>query len=143
MLKENLNDLIKKAIIEKDKIKLETLRSVKTAFLNFETSKNATPLDEAAEIRIIKKLISSREESIQQFRSAGRIELAEKEEMEVKILSEYLPAPISDSEIEEYAKTFITSETGKKDMGRIVKEVKSKFPTADGKQVATIVSRLL
>lgn len=143
MLKEKLNDLIKKAIIEKDKIKLETLRSVKTAFLNFETSKNALPLDEGAEIRIIKKLISSREESIQQFRSAGRIDLAEIEEMEVKILSEYLPAPISDSELEEYTKTLITPETGKKDMGRIVKEVKSKFPTADGKQVATIVSRLL
>ena len=143
MIKENLNGLIKNAMIEKNKVKLETLRSVKTAFMNWETAKNAQPLDDTAEIRIIKKLISQREESIEQFKSAGREDLVEKEMAEINILKEFLPEPVREEDIKTFALTLITPETGKKDMGRIVKEVKTKFPTAEGKLVADIVKNLL
>lgn len=142
-MKEQLNDLIKSAMIEKNKVKLETLRAIKTAFLNFETAKNAKPLDEAAEIQILRKLVAQREESIEQFKTAGRLELVEKEEAEIKVLQEFLPKPVDPEEIENFTKTLITPETTKRDMGNIVKEVKSKFPTAEGKVVADIVKNLI
>lgn len=142
-MKEQLNDLIKSAMIEKNKVKLETLRAIKTAFLNFETAKNAKPLDEAAEIQILRKLVAQREESIEQFKAAGRLELVEKEEAEIKVLQEFLPKPVDPEEIKNFTKTLITPETTKRDMGNIVKEVKSKFPTAEGKVVADIVKNLI
>lgn len=143
MLKENLNDFIKKAMLEKNQVKLETLRSIKTAFMNYETAKNAKPLDEAAEIQILRKMVAQREESIEQYKLAGRIESAEQEMKEVEILNSFLPAPVSKEDIEEFTKTLITPETTKRDMGNIVKEVKAKFPTAEGKLVADIVKNLL
>lgn len=143
MLKEQIGQLIKEAMLQGDKIKLETLRSVKTAFLNFETAKNAKPLDEAAEIQIIKKLAASREESIEQFKAAGRMELAEKETQELEILKSFLPEPIKEEDIEEFVKTLVKPGDGMKEMGRLVKEVKTKFPTADGAIIAKVVKNQL
>ncbi len=143
MLKEKLNDLIKAAMLEKNQTKLETLRSIKTAFMNFETAKNAKPLDEAAEIQILRKMVAQREESIEQYKLAGRLESAEQEMREIEILNSYLPAPVSKEDVENFVKTLITPETTKRDMGNIVKEVKAKFPTAEGKQVADIVKSLI
>ena len=143
MLKEKLNDLIKAAMLEKNQIKLETLRSIKTAFINYETAKNAKPLDEAAEIQILRKMVAQREESVEQYKLAGRIESAEQEMKEIEILNSYLPAPVSKEDVENFVKTLITPETTKKDMGNIVKTVKTKFPTAEGKLVADIVKNLL
>lgn len=143
MLKENLNAFIKKAMLEKDQVKLETLRSIKTAFMNYETAKNAKPLDDAAEIQILRKMVAQREESIEQYKLAGRTESAEQEMKEVEILNSFLPAPVSKEDIEEFTKTLITPETTKRDMGNVVKAVKTKFPTAEGKLVADIVKNLL
>lgn len=143
MLKEKLNDLIKAAMLEKNQTKLETLRSIKTAFMNYETAKNAKPLDEAAEIQILRKMVAQREESIEQYKLAGRLESAEQEMKEIEILSSYLPAPVSKEDVENFVKTLITPETTKRDMGNIVKEVKAKFPTAEGKLVADIVKSLI
>ena len=143
MIKEQLADLIKKAMIEKDKVRLETLRAIKTAFLNWETAKNAKPLDEAAEIQIIRKLVTQREESAEQFKNAGRTELEEKERSEIKVLQEFLPAAISEEEIMNFTKTLIVPGIDKKEMGRLVKEVKAKFPTAEGKIIAAVVKNLL
>ena len=143
MLKEKLNDLIKAAMLEKNQTKLETLRSIKTAFMNFETAKNAKPLDEAAEIQILRKMVEQREESIEQYKLAGRLESAEQEMKEIEILNSYLPAPVSKEDVENFVKTLITPETTKRDMGNIVKEVKAKFPTAEGKLVADIVKSLI
>lgn len=143
MLKEKLSGLIKEAMLEKNQVRLETLRSIKTAFMNYETAKNAKPLDEAAEIQILRKMVAQREESIEQYKLAGRIESAEQEMKEIEILNSFLPAPVSKEDIEEFTKTLITPETTKRDMGNIVKTVKTKFPTAEGKLVADIVKNLL
>ena len=143
MLKEQINQLIKEAMLQGDKVRLETLRSVKTAFLNFETAKNAKPLDDVAEINILKKLASSREESIEQFKTAGRIDLVEKETQELEILKSFLPEPIKEEEIEEVVKNLIQPGDGMKDMGRLVKEVKTKLPTADGAIIAKVVKNQL
>lgn len=143
MLKEKLNDLIKAAMLEKNQTKLETLRSIKTAFMNYETAKNAKPLDEAAEIQILRKMVAQREESVEQYKLAGRLESAEQEMKEIEILNSYLPAPVSKEDVENFVKTLITPETTKRDMGNIVKTVKTKFPTAEGKLVADIVKNLL
>jgi uncharacterized protein YqeY len=111
--------------------------------MNYETAKNAKPLDEAAEIQILRKMVAQREESVEQYKLAGRLESAEQEMKEIEILNSYLPAPVSKEDVEDFVKTLITPETTKKDMGNIVKTVKTKFPTAEGKLVADIVKNLL
>ena len=143
MLKEKLNGLIKEAMMNKDKVRLETLRSIKTAFMNYETAKNSKPLNDSAEVQILRKLISSREESVAQYTLAGRIESAENEKQEISIIQSFLPAAISENDIKDFLSSIITQDTTIRDMGRIVKEVKSKFPTAEGKLVADLVKEVI
>lgn len=143
MLKEKLNELIKEAMISKNKVKLETLRSIKTAFMNYETAKNSKPLDDSAEVQILRKLISSREESVAQYKLAGREDSANSELLEIEIIKSFLPEPVSEEAICNFLAGIVSSDCTMKDMGRLVKEVKSKFPTADGKLVADLVRQSL
>ena len=76
MLNEKLNEMIKDAMKSKDQVRVETLRSVKAAFQNYQTAKDAKPLNEAAEIQILKKMVSSRQDAASQYKSAGREDLA-------------------------------------------------------------------
>ena len=110
--------------------------------MEYKTAKNAKPLDEIAEINIIRKMISAREDAIQQFKAAGRTELAEAEEDEIKYLKPMLPPEVSEEDVYAYAISIIT-EKGMQNMGRYVKILKEEFPTADGKMIATIVKSLL
>lgn len=146
MLNEKINELIKDAMKSKDQVRLETLRSMKAAFLNYQTAKNAKPLDSTAEIQILKKMVSSRKEAIEQYKLAGREDLVVIEADQVKILSEFLPAEVSKEELvsglsQVYSSTGLTNE--KKNMGVLIKELKSKYPAADGKLISEIVRESL
>lgn len=142
MIQDQIDGLIKSAILNKQAPALRAYRGVKAAFTGYKTVKNAKPLDEIAEINIIHKMISSREDSIQQFKAAGRIELAEAEEDEIKYLKSILPPDVSEEDVYAYAVSIIT-EKGMQNMGRYIKILKEEFPTADGKMIATIVKSLL
>ena len=133
---------IKSAMLNKQASALRAYRAVKAAFMEYKTAKNAKPLDEIAEINIIRKMISAREDAIQQFKAAGRTELAEAEEDEIKYLKPMLPPEVSEEDVYAYAISIIT-EKGMQNMGRYVKILKEEFPTADGKMIATIVKSLL
>ena len=142
MIQDQIDELIKSAMKNSQSGALRVYRAVKTAFMEYRTAKNAKPLDEAAEINIIRKMISAREDAIQQFKDAGRTELAEAEAEEITYLKPMLPPEVSEDDVRAYAKSIIT-EKGMQNMGRYIKALKEKFPTADGKLIATIVKSLL
>ena len=142
MIQNQIDGLIKSAMLNKQTSALRAYRAVKTAFMEYKTAKNAKPLDEVAEINIIRKMISAREDAMQQFKAAGRLELAKTEEEEITHLKSMLPPEVSEEDIRVYAESIIT-EKGMQNMGRYIKVLKEKFPTADGKLIATIVKSLL
>lgn len=143
-----IDELIIEATKNKEELRLNVLRGIKAAFLNYKTAKNAKPLDDTAEIQILKKMVSQREESITMFESAGRKDLVEKETEELNILKEFLPAEITQAEIEEVIEKWkkennIENKIPKKSMGIVIKYVKSQLPMADGKLTADIVKNML
>ena len=142
MIQNQIDGLIKSAMLNKQASALRAYRAVKTAFMEYKTAKNAKPLDETAEINIIRKMISAREDAIQQFEAAGRLELAKAEAEEIVYLKPMLPPEVSEEDIRAYAKSVIT-EKGIQNMGKYIKVLKEKFPTTDGKLISTIVKSLL
>ena len=141
-MQNQIDGLIKSAMLNKQASALRAYRAVKTAFMEYKTAKNAKPLDEAAEINIIRKMISAREDAIQQFKAANRLELAKAEAEEIVYLKPMLPPEVSEEDIRAYAESVIT-EKGMQNMGKYVKVLKEKFPTTDGKLISTIVKSLL
>ena len=142
MIQNQIDGLIKSAMLNKQASALRAYRAVKTAFIEYKTAKNAKPLDESAEINIIRKMISAREDAIQQFEAAGRLELAKAEAEEIVYLKPMLPPEVSEEEIRAYAESVII-EKGIQNMGKYIKILKEKFPTTDGKLISTIVKSLL
>ena len=108
MIQDQIDELIKSAMKNSQHSALRVYRAVKTAFMEYRTAKNAKPLDEAAEINIIRKMISAREDAIQQFKDAGRSELAEAESEEITYLKPMLPPEVSEDDIRVYAESVIT-----------------------------------
>ena len=148
MIKDNLNSLIMEAMKAHDTVRTETLRGIKTAFMNWQTSKEhaGKEMTDADEINILKKMIKQREESIDQYRSAGRNDLANAEADQVAVIKEFLPAEVTAEQIEYVVENIVLShviEPIKKNMGAIIKAVKETLPTADGKLVAQIVQKHL
>ena len=142
MIQNQIDGLIKSAMLNKQASALRAYRAVKAAFIEYKTAKNAKPLDESAEINIIRKMISAREDAIQQFEAAGRLELAKAEAEEIVYLKPMLPPEVSEEDIRAYAESVII-EKGIQNMGKYVKVLKEKFPTTDGKLISTIVKSLL
>ena len=143
-----VDKLIASALKERNEVKIAAYRAIKTAEMNYKTAKNAKPLDEAAEIQIIKKLVTQREESANIYKENSRSELAEREEAEIKYLKELLPPEVSQDDIIAAVLAWITTESNgetipKARMGEAIKAVKAKFPTADGKLVADCVKERL
>lgn len=143
-----VDKLIVSALKERNEVKIAAYRAIKTAEMNYKTAKNAKPLDEAAEIQIIKKLVTQREESANIYKENNRMELAEREEAEIKYLKELLPPEVSQDDIIAAVLAWIATESNgetipKARMGEAIKAVKAKFPTADGKLVADCVKEKL
>lgn len=143
-----IDELIIEATKNREETRLNVLRSIKAAFLNYKTAKNAKPLDDAAEIQILKKMVSQREESIAMFKESNRDDLVEKEQKEVEIIKEFLPAEVTPTEIKEVIEKWmrennVENKIPKKSMGLVIKYVKSELPMADGKLTSDIVKNML
>lgn len=145
MLYENIDKLIAEAMKNHDNIRLSTLRLIKTKFLEYKTSKGAKPIDEAMEITLLRKMVAERKDAIGLYIAAGRNELAEKENNEMKIIQEFLPAEVTPEQIREAFNAVLSTgiEPIKKNMGLFIRGIKEKLPTADGKSVSTYVSQNL
>lgn len=145
-LKEIINNDLKDAMRSKDKIKLETIRSIRALILEFEKSGSHEELNEEKEIALLTSAAKKRKEAIEQYENAGRRDLADKEKEELEIIQSYLPKQLTveeiESEIIELAKELGT--VSKQDFAKLmpasIKLLKGK---ADGKVVKEIVEKVL
>jgi len=142
-----VNEDIKKAMLAREKDKLEAIRAIKAAFIVARADKGANSvLEEADELKIIAKLVKQRKDSATIYIEQKRPDLAEKEIMEAGIIEKYLPAQMDEAEIEAVVKKIITESgaAGMKDMGKVMglatKELSGK---ADGKVISNLVKKLL
>ncbi len=144
-LKERIREELKNAMKAKDEVKVRTLRMLLSSLKNYEVEKMKEAEDEDV-IAIIQKEVKKRKEAIEQYRNAGREDLAAEEEKELKILESYLPEQMSEEEIKKLAKEIIESvgATSPKDLGKVMKEIMTKVKgRVDGKLVNKIVRELL
>jgi uncharacterized protein len=148
MIQHKVKEEIKKAMIEKNEIKLNTLRGLLSAFINELVAKGIKPQETISDedaLVVIKRSVKQRKESIEQFQKGGRADLVEREEKELKILESWLPQMASSEEIKKIALAKKT-EAGINDrnkagilVGAVMKELKGQ---ADGKAVKEIVESL-
>lgn len=143
----NLTDEIKTAMRAKDSLRLEALRAIKSAVMLEQTSSAVgTTLTDEQEIKLVQKLVKQRKDSAQIFKDQNRQDLAEPEEAQAKIISEFLPAQLSEEEITKIVIHIIaqTGAQGMKDMGKVMGMASKQMTgTADGKTISTIVKQLL
>lgn len=142
-----ISEDIKKAMIAKDKVALEALRGVKKEFLEAKTAKGASgELADDAALKILQKMVKQRKESAQIFTEQNRPELAENELAEAAVIEKYLPAKLSDAELEAEIKAII-AEVGAKtaqEMGKVMGVATKKLAgKADGKDISAKVKALL
>jgi uncharacterized protein YqeY len=127
------------AMKAKDEARLSALRMIKAALMKQKVD-SPKPLDEAAEMAVLKSLIKQRIDAAEMFRKAGRIEQAEKEEAERALIESYLPAGASPEEIDAALAAALgeTGATSIKQMGMVMKSVQEKLKgkTVDGKALS-------
>lgn len=143
MLKETIQNELVTAIKSKDIQKANVLRGIKSAFTEFEKSPNVkgTPSD-SDYIKILQKMAKQRKETRDLYLEKGRKDLAESEDFELGIISEYLPKMLGEKEVEEIALKYISelNAVSMKDMGKIVKAVNAAYPNQiDGAMLAKII----
>jgi len=133
------------AMKAQEKERLSTIRMLQSSIKNEQINAGHELSDEEA-MAVIRKAVKQRQDSIEQYTSGGRLELAEKERSEMELLKAYLPPELSDEDLEAGIREIIAS-TGalsRKDMGKVMKEATARFRgRADGKKVQELVSRLL
>jgi uncharacterized protein YqeY len=145
-LREKIMADIKTAMIAKDSVKLNTLRFLNSAIKNKEIDSRPEPITVDDILGVIKKLVKQRKESIDQFTTAGRMDLADQESSELKVLEAYMPSQMSKEQIEAMVTEIVASTGAKtmKDMGTVMKEAMTKSGgTADGKILSDVIKSKL
>jgi len=145
-LENNISIKIKEAMKSKDVLRLEALRAIKTSLLLLKTEDRNKEVSESDEVLMLQKLVKQRKESAAIFRKQNRVDLAEPEEAQAGVISEFLPEQLSESEIEKIVIETInkTSAQGMKDMGKVMGVLSGKLAgKADGKTISSIVRQKL
>lgn len=148
-LHEQIKGELKEAMKAHDEVKLRTVRSMLTAFVNELVATGKKPqdtLDDAGVLAVVKRLAKQRKDSIEQFVGGGRQDLADIEQAELRVLESYLPQMMSQDEIRPVAEQKM-AEMGITDkskmgilIGALMKELQGK---ADGGDVKAVVESLL
>ena len=137
-VQERVQTELADAMRRKDQLRLSVLRMMKAAIRNREVEKRK-PLDETECQQVFSTLIKQRRDSVEQYRKGRREDLAEKEEAEIRILEQYLPAPVGESEVEAAIEAAIseTGATSAKQVGAVMKATLARLAgrRVDGKQV--------
>ena len=140
-LKQQINDQVKQAMKGGDKARLKVLRMLTAAIKQKEIDERIE-LDDAEVLAVIDKQVKQRRESIEQYTAGGRPELAEAEQAEIDILSDFLPEQLSEEELEAMIVAAIaaTGAESMADMGKVMGELKPRVQgRADMKQVSAAV----
>lgn len=136
-----LSDM-KEAMKSKDQVRLDTIRFLQAAVKNKEIEVRPNTITDDDVLSVVKKLVKQRKESIEQYKAAGRTDLSDKEEAELKILEDFLPAQMSKEQVEALVAATITElgATSIKDMGPVMKAVIAKSQgSADNKLVSELI----
>jgi uncharacterized protein YqeY len=142
----DINKEIKQAMLEKDSVKLASLRAVKSAVIMAQTEKGASEMDAAGMQKIIQKQVKQRKDAAQIYIDQSRQDLADDELAQIKILEKFLPKQMNESEIKTIVEEVISSSgaTSMSDMGKVMGLVNQKLAgKADGKIIAQIVKATL
>ena len=144
-LEERLVEEMKQAMKSSDKLRLSTIRMIRSGLKNKEIELRKKLEDEDI-IKVIQAMVRKGEESVEQFQAGGRIDLVEKERREIEILKSFLPQPLSQEEILKIIDQSIqeTQASSPKDMGKVMKAVMPKIGgKADGKLINQLVKERL
>lgn len=145
-LELTINEAIKTAMREKDKIALDSLRAVKSQILLLKTEAKGADVSAEQEIAILQRMIKQRKDSYEQFVAQNRNDLAEVEMAQMKVIEQFLPAQLSAEELEAEIKKII-AEVGAeslKDLGKVMGTAsKALAGKSDGKSISEMVKKLL
>jgi uncharacterized protein len=145
-LQEKIQSHLADAMRSKDPLRVSVLRMMKSAVKNKEVDKMKA-LEESEVIAVLNTLVKQRRDSVEQFRNGGREELALKEEAEIRIIEEYLPAAATEEEIQHAVEEAIreTGAASMKDMGKLMKATMSRLAgkSAEGSRVSQLVKERL
>ena len=163
----DIDTLIKNATLSRDKVALNAYKNIKAELQKVLTAKNAPEYSEALFIQVAVKYAKSLEDAISQFSEAHRDDLVASYTSELEVVKKLLPEPVNESQIyselaswakhsTDFPTTLLYNSTKtvkeileanlripKKEMGNVIKYVKSKFPTADGKMISDIVKKYI
>ena len=145
-LEQKINEELKATMKSGDKIRLETIRSIRAGIIEFQKSGAGRDMNETDELKILQSARKKRLDAIPMYEKAGRQELIDKEKQELAIVEEFLPKMMSDDEIKDNISAIIKESgvTDIKEMGKVMgtamKQLQGK---ADGNKVQQIVRELL
>lgn len=146
-LQTKVMEALKEAMKAKDTVALESLRAIKSAILLARTEAGASEeLSEADELKLLQKLVKQRKDSAALYTQQGRNDLAEPELAQMAVIEKFLPAQLTEAEVEEALKGIIAQvgATSPKDMGKVMgAATKQLAGKADGKLISDIVKKLL
>ena len=145
-LQTNITAALKEAMKAKDQVALESLRAIKSELLLAQTSGSATELTEVDEIKLLQKLVKQRKDAAAIFLEQQRNDLAEPELAQAAVIEQFLPAQLSEADVEVAIKEIIAEGNfaGMQSMGQVMGLANTKLAgTADGKTISTIVKKLL
>lgn len=145
-LQTNITAALKEAMKAKNQVALESLRAIKSELLLAQTSGSATELTEADEIKLLQKLVKQRKDAAAIFLEQQRNDLAEPELAQAAVIEQFLPAQLSEAEVEAAIKEIIAEGNfaGMQSMSQVMGLANTKLAgTADGKTISTIVKKLL
>lgn len=145
-LELTINEAIKTAMREKNKVALDSLRAVKSQILLLKTEAKGADVSAEQEIAILQRMIKQRKDSYEQFVAQNRNDLAEVELAQMKVIEQFLPAQLSAEELEAEIKKII-AEVGAeslKDLGKVMGTAsKALAGKSDGKSISEMVKKLL
>jgi uncharacterized protein YqeY len=122
MLRERLDEDMKAALRQRDTVRLSVIRQIKAAVLAQETRSTRTTLDDDGILGVIAKELKERQDVLAEFERAGRRDLVDKAQAEMRVLEEYLPPALSAAELDHLVDEAVreTGATGPKDMGKVM-----------------------
>ena len=142
-LENTIMTAMKESMKSKDQTSLRSLRAIKSAIILQKTQKGSSDeISNEDELKILQKLVKQRKDSADIYQNQDRMDLAQPELDEIKVIQKFLPEALSEKEIEEVVKKVIndTGADGMKDMGKVMGIVtKTLMGKADGKTISTIV----
>jgi uncharacterized protein len=143
--REKIDEQMVLAAKTKDKIRLSALRMVKNGLHNREIDLKRQ-LDDAEFLQLLSSMVKQRKDSIEQFAKGGRTDLVEKEEAELRVIEEFLPAKMSEADLDALIRETLqeVGAQGPRDMGKVMKVLMPKLAgRADGKAVGEKVKAML